>query len=138
MLWERTVRNIYEERSSSAIQPLQWSILRFLNASPTSDARVATIAKYLGTHHAPVSRAVATLMKRELIEKVGGPTAVRTSPLTLTSRGRDLLKTDPIRKLAREMRRLPDRERWLLEDILKKLALNQHALDTIDEDSSSH
>ena len=138
ILWEKTVRDVYEERASSTIQPLQWSILRFLDASPTSDARVATIAKYLSTHHAPVSRAVATLLKRNMVEKHGGAAAIRTSPLTLTALGREVLQNDPIHKLAEEMRRLPSKERRMLEKILKRLALKQHALDHFDEISSGN
>lgn len=127
ILWEQTVRDVYDERASSAVQPLQWSILRFLDASPTSDARVATIAKYLGKNHAPVSRAIGTLIKRNLIEKLGGAAAIRTSPITLTSKGRELLENDPINKLAEEMRQLAPRERQMLEEILTRLALKQHA-----------
>ena len=112
LLIERTARDIYEERSSSAVQPLQWSILRFLESSPTSDARVAVIAKYLGTHHAPVSRAVATLAKRGLVEKDTRAGPARTAPIVLT----DLERLET----------LPERERRVFEKVLTYLAMSRN------------
>ncbi len=123
LLMERTVRNIYEERSSSAVQPLQWSILRFLEAAPTDDARVANIAKYLGTHHATVSRAVSTLVNRGYVGRKGGSHALRTAPLVLTDLGRETLKKDPILKIAKKIDSLPEGERRQFERVLTQLAL---------------
>ena len=125
LLMERTVREIYDKRSSSAVQPLQWSILRFLQSAPTTDARVATIAAYLGTNHAPVSRAVSTLTKRGLVEKVTGPGSSRRSPLVLTKLGRETLKNDPIFKIAEKIHTLPEGEKRLFERILTNMALNR-------------
>ena len=123
LLMERAVRNIYEDKSSSAIQPLQWAILRYMASAATSDARVATIAKYLGLHHAPVSRAVATLVKRGLIEKQPGRSDLRTAPFELTLKGRDLLKVDPILKIASQITLLPEGERSAFERAMRNLAL---------------
>lgn len=126
LLIERTARDIYEERSSSAVQPLQWSILRFLESSPTSDARVAVIAKYLGTHHAPVSRAVATLAKRGLVEKDTRAGPARTAPIVLTDLGREALEQDPIKKVAERLETLPERERRVFEKVLTYLAMSRN------------
>ena len=123
LLMERTVRQAYEDRVSTAVQPLQWAILRFLLNQPTSDARVATIAKYLGTTHAPISRAVATLIRRGFVAKsnVGG--ATRTAPLVLTSEGREALRRDPILSVAHKIAELPPVDRKLLEQVLMGLAM---------------
>ncbi len=126
LLMERTVREIYEERASSAVQPLQWSILRYLQSAPSNDARVATIAKYLGTHHATVSRAVMTLFKRGYIARLGGTDAPRTSPLVLTDLGRRALQEDPILKIAEKIDSLPEGERRQFERVLTQLALNNN------------
>ena len=92
-------------------------------SAATSDARVATIAKYLGLHHAPVSRAVATLVKRGLIEKQPGRSDLRTAPFELTLKGRDLLKVDPILKIASQITLLPEGERSAFERAMRNLAL---------------
>lgn len=124
LLMEQIVRKVYEERASSAVQPLQWSILRYLATASTDEARVATIAKYLGTHHATVSRAAMTLVKRELIARHGGDKASRVSPMVLTNQGRKALRHDPILRMAEKISSLPETERKHLERSLKKLALN--------------
>lgn len=125
LLMERTVRQVYEDRTSSAVQPLQWAILRFLQSRPTSDARVATIAKYLGTTHAPISRAISTLTNRGLVAKVDGDGSSRTAPLVLTEKGRQMLTYDPILQVAKKIAALPDRERKLFEQVLMALAMEQ-------------
>ena len=125
LLMERTVRQVYEDRTSSAVQPLQWAILRFLQSRPTSDARVATIAKYLGTTHAPISRAISTLTNRGLVAKVDGDGSSRTAPLVLTEKGRQTLTYDPILQVAKKIAALPDRERKLFEQVLMALAMEQ-------------
>ncbi|MEO1363018.1 MAG: hypothetical protein AAFU86_04485, partial [Pseudomonadota bacterium] len=48
ILLERFVRDIYPSRESSAIQPLQWSILRYLARMPADQCEVRFIAKFLG------------------------------------------------------------------------------------------
>ena len=125
LLMERIVRETYEDRASSAVQPLQWSILRYLSSAPTAEARVATIAKYLGTNHAPISRAAATLIERGLVEKSGGPNPNRTAPMRLTVRGKALLQSDPILKVADRILMLPEDERRVLERALSSLALSR-------------
>ena len=124
LLLERTVKNIYTDRSSSAVQPLQWSILRFLQSAPTSDAHVSSISRYLGTNHAPVSRAISTLMKRGLVERTNGSEHSRRSPIVLTSAGVEMLQSDPILKVAGQIVKLPEAERRCLEHALRRLALS--------------
>ncbi len=130
LLMERTVRQVYEDRASSAVQPLQWAILRFLQSRPASDARVATIAKYLGTTHAPISRAISTLTNRGLVVKVGGDRSSRTAPLVLTEKGRHTLTYDPILQVAKKIAALPDRERKLFEHVMMVLAM-EHSYEYI-------
>jgi len=124
LLMERTVREIYTDRSSSAIQPLQWSIMRFLKSAATSDAHVSSISRYLGTSHAPVSRAISTLIRRGLVERDSAPEVSRRSPVVLTLAGMEMLKSDPILKVAERLEELPEDERRSLERALRHLALN--------------
>jgi DNA-binding MarR family transcriptional regulator len=124
VLMERMVRDMYPEKSSSAVQPLQWAIMRYLRTAPVSKARVATIADYLGTTHAPVSRAVATLKRRGLVESAAGTNGTqRRAPLQLTSCGLDALNNDPILSLAERVKSLSQPERESFERIISQLSL---------------
>ena len=58
VLLEKIFRNAYENRRSSEVQPLQWSIMRYLVHASEDRRTVVWLASFLGMTHAPVARAV--------------------------------------------------------------------------------
>lgn len=123
ILMERIVRGAYDARKSDEIQPLQWSILRYVDRFPGEHCTLTRIAGYLGLTHAPISRAVARLRKRDMLRIEDHPSDARSQVLRLTEKGTDALNRDPIQKIARRFHTLPDRDRDAMKRSLRALAL---------------
>lgn len=124
VLLERFVRDIYPAKNSSAIQPLQWSILRYLARIPDDRCEVRWIAEYLGLTRAPVTRAVATLERHNLISQETNNEDARTKTITLTELGITTLKKDPILEAAARIRNLPQAEQAQFILSVRSLTLN--------------
>jgi DNA-binding MarR family transcriptional regulator len=124
ILLERFVRDIYPAKHSSAIQPLQWSILRYLARMPDDRCEVRWIAQFLGLTRAPVTRAVATLESRSLISQMTSGVDARTNTITLTDLGVATLALDPIVEAAERIRVLPEIDQAQFINSVRSLALN--------------
>lgn len=124
VLLERFVRDIYPEKNSSAIQPLQWSILRYLARMPDDRCEVRWIAQYLGLTRAPVTRAVATLENRNLVSQKTSREDARTNTITLTKQGIATLAKDPILGAAERIRALPLDDQTQFINSVRSLTLN--------------
>ncbi|RBO55181.1 hypothetical protein DSD19_00055 [Rhodovulum sp. BSW8] len=124
VLMERIVRDAYDSKSSSAIQPLQWSILRYVERSPEDRCTLTLIASYLGLTHAPVSRAVRTMRDRGLVGQRSHPRDARSAIISLTEAGRAALELDPIRKIGLLVGTLPDSERAAIKRALRSIAIS--------------
>ena len=124
VLLERFVRDIYPAKHSSAIQPLQWSIMRYLVRMPADRCEVRWIAQFLALTRAPVTRAVATLEHRNLISQTTSGNDARTKTITLTNIGVETLATDPILEAAERIRVLPANDLAHFVNSVRSLALN--------------
>ena len=123
LLMERLVKETYSQRGPNSVPPLQWSILRFLKDAPDEKCRIKFISVYLGITHAPVSRAVGTLVQRGLVDRVNG-LPDRQSPLQITKSGIDTLKADPILKLAARVKSLSEHELKAFSRSISLISLN--------------
>lgn len=94
------MRNAYGTKPSGEVQPLQWAILRYVQATPENRCTMSLISKHLGLTHAPVGRAIQTLAKRHFIVQVTHPKDARSKLVRLTEAGIGMLERDPILKLA--------------------------------------
>ncbi len=124
MLLEKIVRDTYSAKSSKEIQPLQWSILRYLDRNPSQRCTMSWIKSFLGLTHAPVVRAISKLVSRELVRQEPNPNDARSNLLYLTDQGKRALELDPIAKVAIRMKELPDEERKTLMRSIRSLALS--------------
>lgn len=124
VLLERFVRDIYPSRQSSSVQPLQWSILRYLDRMPTDRCEVRYIAKFLGLTRAPVTRALATLATRNFVTHDISPDDARNKTFKLTELGRAQLARDPIILAAERIRTLPEDEQEQFIRAIRTIALN--------------
>lgn len=99
ILLEQIVRQLYPERAPGALQPLQWSILRFVHRQPSGDATVSATARFIGISHAPISRSIATLCKKGFLQSKKNKTDRRSAIYTLTSQGKQTMDADPFLRL---------------------------------------
>lgn len=118
VLIERLVRDAYPQKQSSAVQPLQWSILRYLAQAPEDVCELKTVAAYVGLTLAPVSRSVATLEKRGFVTKKNHPDSRRSVNIQITLKGKEALEQDPLIDIATRITMLPEED---LESFLKAI-----------------
>lgn len=129
VLLERMIRDTYTARHSSEIQPLQWSILRYLARTPEDQRQLRRIAPFLNLTPAPVARAITTLAQRGLVTQSVSATDSRIKTVTLTKSGLEALLEDPIVDVAARIEALPLLERKSFIRSVRTLALGT-ALDT--------
>ena len=123
ILMEKIVRDVYSNKGSREVQPLQWSILRYLERASANSSDLTSIARFLGLTLSPVSRAVQTLEKRGLVTKRPDPQSGRAVVVSLSNEGRATLEADPILKIAKKINVLPEGEREQFRNALRSLWL---------------
>jgi DNA-binding MarR family transcriptional regulator len=105
-LLEQTARAVYEARGPRAIHAGQWAVLRYLARASRQSRTVGGVATYLGVTHAPASRAVASLARKELVTVRADSEDRRIRRIDLTSAGRTLLEQDPVHRLTAAIEQL--------------------------------
>ncbi|MEM6374932.1 MAG: MarR family transcriptional regulator [Pseudomonadota bacterium] len=125
ILLETLVRSAYADRRSGSVQPLQWSILRYLRQTAPDPRSLQAIARYVGVTAAPASRAVDTLNKRGFLTKKRNPDNARSVSIAITSQGLELLENDPLFAIGEQIRQLPAEERSAFIRTLRHLVLHK-------------
>lgn len=124
-LLEQTARAIYESRGPKAIHAGQWAVLRYLARAGRQARTVGGVAAYLGVTHAPASRAVASLGRKQFVVVKADPEDRRVRRIDLTPAGRALLEHDPVHRLTSAIEELSsDRQKELaatLEQLYSQL-----------------
>jgi DNA-binding MarR family transcriptional regulator len=98
-LLEQTARAVYESRGPKAIHAGQWAVLRYLSKAGRQARTVGGVATYLGVTHAPASRAVAALARKNYVTVKADSEDRRVRRIDLTSSGKALLDHDPVHRL---------------------------------------
>lgn len=120
-LLEQTARAVYEERGPNAIHAGQWAVLRYLARAGRQARTVGGVATYLGVTHAPASRAVAALLRKDLITVRADAEDRRVRRIDLTNAGRALLQHDPVHRLSTAIDTLGAERTAALADMLEAL-----------------
>jgi DNA-binding MarR family transcriptional regulator len=108
-LLEQTARAVYESRGPRAVHPGQWAVLRYLARAGRQARTVGGVATFLGVTHAPASRAVAALARKELVTVKTDAEDRRVRRIDLTAAGRALLDQDPVHRLTAAIEELDNR-----------------------------
>lgn len=113
-LLEQTARAIYDSRGPRAVHPGQWAVLRYLARASRQARTIGGVAVFLGVTHAPASRAVASLVRKNYVSVKSDPEDRRVRMLELTPQGKALLNHDPVHRLAAAIEALsPDKQKDL-------------------------
>ena len=120
-LLEQTARAVYDARGPRAIHAGQWAVLRYLARAGRQARTVGGVAIYLGVTHAPASRAVSSLARKDLVTVRADPEDRRVRRIDLTAAGRALLEHDPVHRLTAAIEELSS-------DKQKDLAVTLEAL----------
>lgn len=120
-LLEQTARAIYDARGPRAIHAGQWAVLRYLARAGRQARTVGGVATYLGVTHAPASRAVAALARKNFVTVRADTEDRRVRRIDLTSAGRALLEHDPVHRLTAAIEELPHDNQAALAGMLETL-----------------
>jgi DNA-binding MarR family transcriptional regulator len=107
-LLEQTARAIYESRGPRANQAGQWAVLRYLARASKQERTIGGVATYLGVTHAPASRAVASLARKNYVTVKADTEDRRVRRIELTPAGRALLAHDPVHRLTAAIEGMSD------------------------------
>ena len=120
-LLEQTARAVYDARGPKAIHAGQWAVLRYLARAGRQARTVGGVATYLGVTHAPASRAVASLARKEYVTVKPDPEDRRVRRVELTASGMAILEQDPVHKLTDAIDALSSEKRKDLAAMLETL-----------------
>lgn len=120
-LLEQTARAVYDARGPKAIHAGQWAVLRYLARAGRQARTVGGVATYLGVTHAPASRAVASLARKEYVTVKPDPEDRRVRRVELTASGMGILEQDPVHKLTDAIDALSSEKRKDLATMLETL-----------------
>jgi DNA-binding MarR family transcriptional regulator len=120
-LLEQTARAIYDARGPRAIHAGQWAVLRYLARAGRQARTVGGVATYLGVTHAPASRAVAALARKNFVTVRADAEDRRVRRIDLTASGRALLEHDPVHRLTAAIEELPHDSQTALAGMLETL-----------------
>jgi len=120
-LLEQTARAVYDARGPKAIHAGQWAVLRYLARAGRQARTVGGVATYLGVTHAPASRAVASLARKEYVTVKPDPDDRRVRRVELTASGMAILEQDPVHKLTDAIDALSSEKRKDLATMLETL-----------------
>ncbi len=122
-LIEKISQKLNRARGPGEMQPLQWSILRCISRHEDAAPHLLWIADYLGLTHAPVSRAVSTLIKRGFLTQSASAHDKRKRHIELTVAGKIQLEEDPLQQLVIKLRNIDEPDFNGLIRTLEKLVL---------------
>jgi DNA-binding MarR family transcriptional regulator len=121
LLLEQLIRLVYPERSPQDMHPGQWATLRFLARANPDAATVVGVSRYLGITLGPASRAVASLVRKELVSGTPDLKDRRVTRLALTATGTALMAHDPLQRLGGLITQLGPIERSALASAIDHL-----------------
>jgi DNA-binding MarR family transcriptional regulator len=115
---ELLAQAIQSEQELDGLAPGQWAILRYLAKTKRTSRSSTEIASYTGVAVATVSRALASLERKELIESVTSSDARPSRRYVLSIKGAARTAGDPVVRLRKAIERFPPERpqelgRWL-------------------------
>ena len=121
LLLEQTARSIYDKRGPADIHPGQWSALRYFARANRKARTVAGLATFLGVTRGPASRATTSLVKQGFLSSEVNEVDRRSPLFSITEKGEQVLKEDPIIRLAAAISEMDRKRRLDLAESLEQL-----------------
>lgn len=126
-LIERIGRLIHTDAHAKGLLPVQWETLRYLERANRFSRTPAALTAYLGLTKGTVSQTLNTLEARGLVKKQVDPKDRRGRRLTLTAKGRNLLRRDPLAEIVAAIDDLSRSRRESLSSTLESLLFGRLA-----------
>ncbi len=95
-LLERIGRLLTMEAHAEGLLPVHWEALRYLQRANRFSMTAAALTAYLGSTKGTVSQTLKALESKGLVKKRVKTNDRRSNHLSLTAKGRNLLRRDPL------------------------------------------
>ncbi len=128
-LLERIGRLIGTDANASALLPVQWEAMRYLQQANRFSRNSSALTAFLGSTKGTVSQTVKTLESKGLLRNRVDPKDRRRNQLSLTAKGNKLLASNPMEKNIAAIAALPGPTRDALATGLEKLLTLRLELD---------
>jgi DNA-binding MarR family transcriptional regulator len=126
-LIEQLSRSLLNGSSAHHLNAAQWSALRYLGNANESARQIGAFAKFHLTTPSSASQTIGSLVKKGMVVKTAAADGRRRT-IDLTSKGRRVLKDDPIIGLANIILSLPDAKLFFLAETMQMLVQTMHRL----------
>ena len=122
-LFERIARIVQNDMLSEGIKPTHWEALRYLSKANRFSCTPSALTAYLGVTKGTVSQSINALERKGLINKKAIASDKRLVNLSLTVKGKNLLKKDPLNELTSVVSDMSEIDQLELINGLKKLLI---------------
>lgn len=120
-LLDRASRLIHSLQQAEGLRPAQWEALRYLSQANRYSRSPSAVTSYLHATRSPVSQVINSLVARGLVDRQPNPKDKRGVCLSVTDKGRDVLKRDPLNRVSSAVYALEDSARESIEVGLSSL-----------------
>lgn len=120
-LIERIGRLLHTDAHADGLLPVQWEALRYMDRANRFSRTPAALTAYLGLTKGTVSQTLNTLEARGLIRKQVDSQDRRGRRLSLSARGRRLLRKDPLAETMSAIDALAESQRTGLAGSLERV-----------------
>ena len=114
-LLDRVSRLIHSLQQAEGLRPAQWEALRYLGQANRYSRSPSAVTAYLHATRSPVSQVINSLVARGLVDRQPNPKDKRGVCLSVTDKGRDVLKRDPLNRVSSAVYALEDNTRESIE-----------------------
>jgi DNA-binding MarR family transcriptional regulator len=114
-LLDRVSRLIHSLQQAEGLRPAQWEALRYLGQANRYSRSPSAVTAYLHATRSPVSQVINSLVARGLVDRQPNPKDKRGVCLSVTDKGRDVLKRDPLNRVSSAVYALEDSAREGIE-----------------------
>ena len=115
------MRRTYQRVGPEDLHPVQWAALRYYDRAGQLSRTVAGLARFLGVTKGPASRTTSRLLRGGYLVSQINQADRRAPHLSLTQHGRQVLKDDPIWRLASAINHLSHDEKASLASSLEAI-----------------
>ncbi len=113
-------RRLHSQGYADRLFPAQWAALRYLQAAEPERRTAIDLARFQGLAPGAVARTLRTLIVKGHVEKAGSVGRGRAERVDLTTKGRAMLKGDPLKVIANALEPLDTAERAALGQGLER------------------
>ena len=114
-LLDRVSRMIHALQQAEGLRPAQWETLRYLSQANRYSRSPSAVTAFLHATRSPVSQVINSLVSRGLVDRHPNPKDKRGVFLSVTDKGRDILKRDPLNRVSSAVYALEDTARESIE-----------------------